>query len=277
MTPFSNNMPKDNTDLRHALYAGEIFRIPATPESLKAVAYANKHLAASMGNPTETAHTRMTEKELLDTMRKIRNAIIEDKMAQSLVRSMIESAGFLPSDNTFDVMRVRAVMPKGHNNSSLKRSYSVHRDTWYANPQCQINWWIALPDVPEDRAFSFYPEHFEKPVKNDSDLFDYNDWMQTVGWQNTRGQGDVPYPYALNCPPKTERTSFSCNVGDIILFSSAHLHGTNPNETNLCRFSLDFRTVHLEDHKNGKGAPNVDNDSTPDALHDYIMPERTAA
>ena len=43
------------------------------------------------------------------------------------------------------------------------------------------------------------------------------------------------------------------------------------------RFSVDFRTVHLGDHRAGLGAPNVDNHSTGSALKDYVRPQGVSA
>ena len=38
-----------------------------------------------------------------------------------------------------------------------------------------------------------------------------------------------------------------CQVGGAYLFSAAHLHSTVPNTSSVTRFSIDFRTVHLDD------------------------------
>jgi hypothetical protein len=40
----------------------------------------------------------------------------------------------------------------------------------------------------------------------------------------------------------------------------------------LTRFSLDFRTVDLKDHKENIGAPNIDNFSRGSAMKQYIYP-----
>jgi hypothetical protein len=68
----------------------------------------------------------------------------------------------------------------------------------------------------------------------------------------------------------SRRVGFSAGAGDIVLFSGAHFHQTKNNTTGRTRFSLDFRTVDLEDHAAGVGAPNADNRSTGDATRDYV-------
>ena len=37
------------------------------------------------------------------------------------------------------------------------------------------------------------------------------------------------------------------NVGGAMLFSAAQLHSTVPNTSGITRYSIDFRTVHLDD------------------------------
>jgi hypothetical protein len=46
------------------------------------------------------------------------------------------------------------------------------------------------------------------------------------------------------------------------VFSAAQLHSTVPNTTNRTRFSIDVRTVNLDDLVEGVAAPNVDSECT---------------
>ena len=47
-------------------------------------------------------------------------------------------------------------------------------------------------------------------------------------------------------------------VGDLIAFCGAHLHGSALNQTGRTRFSTEVRTVHRLDFVADEGAPNVD-------------------
>jgi hypothetical protein len=51
-------------------------------------------------------------------------------------------------------------------------------------------------------------------------------------------------------------------LGATLVFSAAQLHSTLPNTTNRPRFSIDFRTVNLDDLVEGVAAPNVDSECT---------------
>ncbi len=68
------------------------------------------------------------------------------------------------------------------------------------------------------------------------------------------------------------------------MFSAAQLHSTVPNTTNRTRFSIDFRTVNVDDLEEGVAAPNIDSECTGTTLRDYLrasdlepLPERIIA
>src|SRR5262249_53989375 len=56
----------------------------------------------------------------------------------------------------------------------------------------------------------------------------------------------------------------------VILFSGAQLHETVPNTTNMARYSIDFRTVHLDDVMGHLGAANMDSRCTGTTMRDYL-------
>lgn len=60
------------------------------------------------------------------------------------------------------------------------------------------------------------------------------------------------------------------NVGGAYLFSAAQLHSTVPNTTNMIRYSIDFRTVHLDDVLSRIGATNIDSACTGTTMGDYL-------
>jgi len=61
-----------------------------------------------------------------------------------------------------------------------------------------------------------------------------------------------------------------CPAGGAIVFSGAHLHATIPNTSGRSRFSIDFRTVNLDDVLEGVGAANVDSECTGTTLRDFV-------
>ena len=55
------------------------------------------------------------------------------------------------------------------------------------------------------------------------------------------------------------------------MFSGAQMHSTVPNTSGYTRFSIDFRTVHLDDAVAKKGAPNIDSACTGTSLGDFLQ------
>lgn len=63
-----------------------------------------------------------------------------------------------------------------------------------------------------------------------------------------------------------------CQVVGAYVFSAAHLHSTVPNTSSLtlARYSIDFRTVNLEDVLSQVGARNLDSACTGTTMGDYL-------
>jgi hypothetical protein len=57
-----------------------------------------------------------------------------------------------------------------------------------------------------------------------------------------------------------------CEPGGVILFSGAHLHSTVPNTSGRTRFSIDFRTAHVDELVSLGGAPVIDRECTGTTL-----------
>ena len=59
-------------------------------------------------------------------------------------------------------------------------------------------------------------------------------------------------------------------VGGVMLFSGNQLHSTVPNTSGLTRFSIDFRTVDIDDVQSRREAPNFDSECTGTSLRDFL-------
>jgi hypothetical protein len=272
MLPFPQ---ADNETFRRAVYAGGIFRIPATTLSATLAAEVMETMAAYFGAPG-TAHERYTFADMQPAMSAARAELASQQRYRDIQSQLLAAAGFTPDELAVDALRLRCVMNNGHLNKGAELAYTAHRDTWYGNPQAQLNFWMALHDVTPAQSFTFYPSLFTRPVANTSQGFSYATWMEKRGWQGAKSDAAVEYPVVLEQPQDTAAFSFTASAGDMIVFSAAQLHQTVKNSSGITRYSLDFRAVHLGDHKAGLGAPNADNGSQPEALKDYYTPGRAA-
>ena len=172
----------------------------------------------------------------------------------------------------FDVPRLRTAFPSDYLSSGIAYAFQPHRDTWYSAPFSQINWWMPIYDVCPDNVMAFHPRYWGEALPNSSNTYNYYEWNRTSRQnaaqhvkQDTRVQ---PRPQVPLEPDPQFR--IVANTGGIMLFSAAQLHSTVPNISGLTRYSIDFRTVHLDDVWNKCGAPNVDSACTGTTLRDYI-------
>lgn len=258
----------ENAVFRQAVYAGGIFRIAASGVTRKLAADVLALLGDKFGD-IKTAHERHSFADMQPGMGDIRAQLATQPYYRDLQTQILAAAGFTPPALAIDALRLRCVMHDGHLNTGADLAYAAHRDTWFGNPQAQVNFWIALHDVTPAQSFTFYPSLFNRAVPNTSRGFSYDSWMDKRGWQGMKSNAPADYPAATHIDDPTA-FAFSAGAGDIIVFSAAQLHQTVKNSSGITRYSLDFRAVHLGDHKAGLGAPNADNGSQPDALKDYF-------
>jgi len=267
-----NKIPAKADDFRRSLYAGEIFHVPATLQTQDLVQDIHAALENEFGAPLQEVHTRLIFDDMKRPLAKLRHDLEHHPRYAQAGGAIIAALGLPAEDMRRDALRLRCVMHDGHQSPQATRAYAAHRDTWFGNPQSQINFWIPLHDVTPAQSFTFYPGYFNAPVKNTSGGFDYAQWMQVAGWQGAKTvqkYAEVDYPQVLETPCDAGAFAFSAKAGDIVIFAASHLHQTVKNTSGLTRFSLDFRAVHMADHLAGIGAPNPDNASRPDALQDY--------
>jgi hypothetical protein len=276
----SREPPSDAAALRRAVYGGAVFLAAPTPASVRLAADARAALADALGcapAAIRDAPGAMPNEELFARIGPLRRALYLDAPYRAAVRDVVAACGHDPARIAFDPLRLRVILHRGHENPLAAPVYHPHRDTWYAHPRALIAWWIPLDDLAEHETFVFYPERFATPVANDSEVFDYADWVRDgwelkIGWQKLSAGAEARYPRAAPGIDGGRPVGFACRRGENLVFSGAHLHATLPQVTGRARFSLDFRIVDLDDHGAGLGAPDVDNRSRGSSLVDYVGP-----
>lgn len=273
----------DNAAVRASIYDGALLQRPAGPAALALTDLVRAQVRAAFPDvDPRRAHRALPVPEVLARVGTIRTELRDARFAAA-ARALLAETGFDPADNALDHVRLRAILPGGHHNPAARPAYAVHRDTWYGSPRAQINWWIPLFDVSTAESIFFYPDLFGQPVDNDSAGFDYDRFVRSVGWQRQDRPRDAVYPGALGDLSAARRVGVALPAATPLLFSAAHLHGTSGIEDHpdpppgapagFVRFSIDFRSVHLLDHREGRGAPDGDNRSTGSALLDYAWPD----
>lgn len=172
----------------------------------------------------------------------------------------------------FDVPRLRTAFPGDYLKSGIAYAFHPHRDTWYSAPFNQINWWMPVYPISSENCMAIHPRYWSDAVPNSSREYNYHKWNMESRHNaaqhvknDTRVQPRPEGPVELD-----PQFRLICEPGALYQFSAAQLHSTVPNTSILTRYSIDFRTVHLDDVRTQTGAPNIDSASTGTSMSDFL-------
>lgn len=276
MNAYRDRLPDDNRAARDSLYSGDLYLLAANDATRQLVAEVWAEIEQEMRDLPDprTAQFQLSDEEYFARIGRLRKRIYTSSRFHESVARILEHHGFVAEEQAFDPIRLRVVAHEGHRLPAAAPIYYGHRDTWYSNPQAMITWWIPLHDVCAEETFVFFPDEFARAVRNDSEIFEFDEWVRVdqkkrIGWQDASTGTTARYPQ-LEETPQGRVIPVACRAGDLLLFSGQHLHRTHPQATGRTRFSLDFRSVHLRDHAEGRAAPNVDNRSRGSSLRQFV-------
>jgi hypothetical protein len=260
---------------REALYRGQILCHPASPASLHlADSVWQRLLDAFPEADPQQAQFVVDPDQFFKRLTAVRRAVLADSETPRLIREVLRAQGADLEQTYFDLLRVRAVNSGGHRRAAAAAAYVVHRDTWYANPAAQINWWLPLRDATAAECFAFHPDWYTRPIRNSSAGFSYRAWNQLGGWQSPHP--DKVYPTALE-PVTGTLLQVPRARGELLRFSGTHLHGTAPHDSGRTRFSVDFRVVHLPDVARLQHERLLDSQARGSTLGDFLRASDFAA
>jgi hypothetical protein len=262
----------DDSQRRERLYTGQIFLFSPRKSSLALAEHAREMIEGAFGDvDPQLAQYEMPVERYVEICTPLKPSFIHNDITKQLVRSVLDDFG-CDLDRTFqDVPRLRMVTSDGYLTSGVGYAHHPHRDTWYSAPMCQLNWWLPIYDIESASSMAFHPDYWSRPVKNGSSEFNYYEW-------NASGRKDAAKHIKTDTrkQPKPEepmqlepQIRFVVPAGGIVVFSAAHMHSTVPNTTGQARYSIDFRTVHLDDVETMGGAPNVDSAAKGTSLRDF--------
>ena len=113
---------------------------------------------------------------------------------------------------------------------------------------------LPVSRVLSDNAMGFDLASFDRSVANDSAGFDY--YALNANRSNIAAQVTRELQARPSAPGHavTDEVVVLPEPGSILLFSGAHLHRSIPNTSGRARFSIDFRTVDVDDLVGDVGA-----------------------
>ena len=265
--------PVGDDERRRGIYDGQLFVYSSRP-AVAAFREFARGLVEEAFAPLDprTAQEHLPVAEFVAILAKLKPAFIHHPESKSHIRAILAEAGCDPEKTYFDVPRLRTACYGNYLSAGLAYAFHLHRDTWYSAPHCQINWWMPVYEIAPDNCMAFHPRYWARAVRNDSSKYNYYEWNATsrrlAAQQietDTREQ-----PHALDPLDPDPQIRIICRPGGIMLFSGAQMHSTVPNTSKTMRISIDFRTVHLDDVRDRRGAPNADSACTGTTMRDYL-------
>lgn len=252
------------------IYHGEIFLFLNAQEFSESLVFElENNLIQEFGRGFALSEFFISQEDHFQKLSLIRKKLYNSTNWIRLAKNFLLNLGFEHKLWMFDYPRIRAIVTEKNRSPLAEPAYYIHRDTWYGNSESQINFWIPLCDIYELNGFAFYLEYFNKPILNDSQMFNYSRWKVEGGYQSQ--SINKIFPKSLIPISQKETTVFECPRGAVLVFSGSHLHRTLPNWTYQTRFSLDLRIVNLRHHFWEIGAPNVDNLCKGNNLEDMFF------
>ena len=257
---------------RELLYRGQLLVYSPTPSSLALVDFARKMVEdAFRPLDPETAQFHLPVEKYASILSELKPKFIHAPESKKCIQGMLGDLGFSSEKTYFDVPRMRSSTSDDFLTSGIAYAFHPHRDTWYSAPMCQINWWLPIFGIAPQNCMAFHPSYFARAVENNSQIYNYAQWnmlSRTDAAKHVRSDSrEQPKPTR-----EIERQDLRviCPPGGLILFSAAQLHETVPNTSGIARYSIDFRTVHIDDVLAHTGARNFDSRCTGTTMRDYL-------
>jgi hypothetical protein len=265
---------KMNDALRRAeLYAGSVFVFAPCPSALKLCQLA-RELVEEAFQPLDpiTLNEMLPAERCAEVLAILKPKFIHHPKSKEYIQGILKELGCDLEKTYFDVPRLRTAFPGDYLKAGIAYAFHPHRDTWYSAPFCQINWWMPVYPLTADNCMAFHPGYWQQPVRNGSSQYNYEKWSRESRQSaaqhiktDTRVQPKPEEPIELD-----PQLRIICDVGGLFLFSAAQLHSTVPNTSAETRYSIDFRTVHVDDVLAQAGAPNMDSACTGTTMRDYL-------
>ncbi|MBW3600091.1 MAG: hypothetical protein KY475_22815 [Planctomycetes bacterium] len=265
---------RDSDDLRRQrLYDGHLY-VYSPQSSTSALCDFARDMceeAFAPHDPRDAQHVLPVE-QFVAILAELKPRFIHHPRSKELIREILAELGCDLQQTYFDVPRMRTAASGDYLRAGLGYQFKPHRDVWYSPPLCQLNWWLPVYPIEAENAMAFHLNYWDRAVENTSHEFNYQEWNETgrkaapgLIKADTRRQSEAIEPLELE--PDVRLLP---EPGGMIIFSAAQLHSTVPNTSGRTRISLDFRTVHLGDLAERRGAPNLDSRCSGTTIGDNL-------
>lgn len=267
------NSKADDDNRRDALYQGSVFVYSPSAAALELCSFARELIEQAFHplDPRKVQDSLPVER-CVEILAELKPKFIHHPKSKELIRQLLSERGCDLEKTYFDVPRLRTAFSSDYLSSGIAYAFHPHRDTWYSAPFSQINWWMPVYPINPDNSMAFHPRYWSEALPNSSGTYNYYEWNRTsrqTAAQHVKADTRVQPRAEVPLDPDPQ-VRVLAEVGGMMMFSAAQLHSTVPNTSGMTRYSIDFRTVHLDDVWNRVGAPNLDSKCTGTTMQDYL-------
>lgn len=251
--------PLEDPEIREKVYGGHLLIFKRLGAMQRLCSFADGLIRDSFDTERPLkAQFEMDEEEYLHRAEELQRRFLREEQSRTLLGEALAEAGVNVRETFWDRPLLRTAPHGGGSEGHQTAALGFHRDTWSSNVYSQINWWAPIYPIDAGRTVAFYPEHWQKPLKNTSVEWDL---------EELRAGKNLP-----TVPEPIEKVDTASEVrvvpepGDLMCFSGAHLHASVPNDAGVARFSVEVRSANAGDEARGHGAPNLDGSAPHVAL-----------
>lgn len=258
---------------RDILFQGQLYIYSPRPISIELFNLASEMAKEAFAphHPREAQH-HLPVDQFAKILADLKPRFIHHPNCKRLLPELLRELGCDLDKTYFDLPRLRTSTSNNFLSTGISYAFHPHRDTWYSAPQCQLNWWIPVFDVVPENVMALHPHYWNQPVRNSSRVYNYAHWNRVSRFNAAQhiGKDTRIQPMPQESMQLDPQIRVVLPVGGILIFSGAHMHSTVPNTSGETRFSIDFRTIHLDGVISKDGAPNIDSACTGTSLGDFL-------
>ncbi|TAE23154.1 MAG: hypothetical protein EAZ92_14935 [Candidatus Kapaibacterium sp.] len=254
------NPKYSDQERREAIYNGNLLLHTASPAVTNLRNWADELISEAFGAEPQKAQYDMAVEQFVTVAGPLKSKFTNHQKTKELIRDILKEFGCDLERTYFDVPRLRVVSSDGYLTAGVGYAYKAHRDSWYGAPDCQLNWWFPIYDLDVNQTMSMYTNYWAAPIQNSSDAYNHKEWIE-VGRTLAASQITTDtrkHPLPTEKVDESGEMRIVSAAAEMLVFSGSYLHATAPNTSGKTRFSIDFRTISLDDLLARKGAPNVD-------------------
>src|SRR6266446_2470899 len=128
----------DDESRRQHLYQGNLFAFSPRPSTVALIEFAR----------------------VLSTLKP---RFIHHPQSKRLLSGILTEFGCDLSKTYFDVPKMRSMAHGDYLKAGIALPFDLHRDSWFASPLCQQNWWIPIYEIGPEDSMAFHPHYWDKP------------------------------------------------------------------------------------------------------------------